>query len=592
MAFQIRRGTNTDRMAVAGVLASGEPYYCTDTKIMWIGDGTTTGGIEVGNAAASYANLYNVKAWGAVGSGVVDDLSAIQDAVDAAGAAGGGEVTIPDGEFAISASIVLSVDGVTISGSNNDNCAIVPLGGTQNIHAITLDNVSNCTVRGLKISGFTSSGAAEFSGIMVHGGSRNHITDNHIVGCDDSGISAGYDLYGYFALSDSDKMIPGTVDEGEYHTISNNIIENSVQGCGIELIRAEHAVVTSNIIINPATHGIRVLGAYDSVINDNVCIGGQDGVSLQGYGDAGLGVTKIVRRVVVNGNNITAQNGIDFRNGVEDAVVSDNMIVATDTYGSGFNLPYTGITTFADYDLVDVSIHNNHVAGAMIGCYVTGTAHGLKIKDNTFKDCNWAAVWVETATSGGEIHGLEVRENNFVVGSTVPTIPTIRYGMKIFGSTLYGVIGRNVYDTDGYDHGGPYQYVPYKPDANTLTTIRIDRVNVGDFGVVGDHTVDDSININYALSYIAEAGSGELWFPSGYYLCPTMGSITTADIVATGFPPVSLVGGGPRRLVGAGSPESVVTAPVGSTYLRSNGSTGTCFYVKESGTGSTGWVAK
>ena len=43
---------------------------------------------------------------------------------------------------------------------------------------------------------------------------------------------------------------------------------------------------------------------------------------------------------------------------------------------------------------------------------------------------------------------------------------------------------------------------------------------------------------------------------------------------------------------GAGSPEGVVTAPVGSTYHRTDGGALTSFYVKESGTGNTGWVAK
>lgn len=41
-----------------------------------------------------------------------------------------------------------------------------------------------------------------------------------------------------------------------------------------------------------------------------------------------------------------------------------------------------------------------------------------------------------------------------------------------------------------------------------------------------------------------------------------------------------------------GSPEGVITAPPGSTYTNSNGGAGTTFYVKESGTGNTGWVAK
>jgi len=44
--------------------------------------------------------------------------------------------------------------------------------------------------------------------------------------------------------------------------------------------------------------------------------------------------------------------------------------------------------------------------------------------------------------------------------------------------------------------------------------------------------------------------------------------------------------------VGLGSPEGEISAPVGSIYHRLNGGAGTSFYVKESGTGNTGWVAK
>jgi hypothetical protein len=43
---------------------------------------------------------------------------------------------------------------------------------------------------------------------------------------------------------------------------------------------------------------------------------------------------------------------------------------------------------------------------------------------------------------------------------------------------------------------------------------------------------------------------------------------------------------------GTGSPEGVVTALVGSLYIRTDGGAATTLYVKESGTGNTGWVAK
>lgn len=44
--------------------------------------------------------------------------------------------------------------------------------------------------------------------------------------------------------------------------------------------------------------------------------------------------------------------------------------------------------------------------------------------------------------------------------------------------------------------------------------------------------------------------------------------------------------------VGAGTPEGAVTAPVGSLFTRTDGGAATTLYVKESGAGNTGWVAK
>lgn len=43
---------------------------------------------------------------------------------------------------------------------------------------------------------------------------------------------------------------------------------------------------------------------------------------------------------------------------------------------------------------------------------------------------------------------------------------------------------------------------------------------------------------------------------------------------------------------GTGSPEAVVTAPIGSLYTNITGGAGTTLYVKESGVSNTGWIAK
>ena len=43
---------------------------------------------------------------------------------------------------------------------------------------------------------------------------------------------------------------------------------------------------------------------------------------------------------------------------------------------------------------------------------------------------------------------------------------------------------------------------------------------------------------------------------------------------------------------GAGTPLNVISAPVGSIFLRTDGSTSTTLYVKTAGTDSAGWTAK
>lgn len=50
--------------------------------------------------------------------------------------------------------------------------------------------------------------------------------------------------------------------------------------------------------------------------------------------------------------------------------------------------------------------------------------------------------------------------------------------------------------------------------------------------------------------------------------------------------------GGPTITVSSATPEGAVTAPVGSLHINTSGGAGTTFYVKQTGTGNTGWVGK
>ena len=68
------------------------------------------------------------------------------------------------------------------------------------------------------------------------------------------------------------------------------------------------------------------------------------------------------------------------------------------------------------------------------------------------------------------------------------------------------------------------------------------------------------------------------------------GRVTLGDVGASAG--LEFGSSGPRIMAGAGSPESVVSAPVGSLWLRTDGGAGTTLWVKESGAGNTGWVGK
>ena len=43
--------------------------------------------------------------------------------------------------------------------------------------------------------------------------------------------------------------------------------------------------------------------------------------------------------------------------------------------------------------------------------------------------------------------------------------------------------------------------------------------------------------------------------------------------------------------IGAGTPQGVVSAPPGSDYRNLTGAAGSVFWIKQTGTGNTGWIA-
>ena len=68
------------------------------------------------------------------------------------------------------------------------------------------------------------------------------------------------------------------------------------------------------------------------------------------------------------------------------------------------------------------------------------------------------------------------------------------------------------------------------------------------------------------------------------------GKVTFGDVGASAG--LELGSSGPRVMSGTGSPEGVVTAPVGSMWTDEAATTGAIKWIKVSGTGNTGWVVE
>lgn len=102
--------------------------------------------------------------------------------------------------------------------------------------------------------------------------------------------------------------------------------------------------------------------------------------------------------------------------------------------------------------------------------------------------------------------------------------------------------------------------------------------------------------VNRTTGVLSSTTNDDNWNNLGLYA--RVYRVTVAGNVVTGVEdhragPYGVHGGGGIALIsGAGTPEAAVVAPVGTLFTRTDGGAGTTLYVKESGTGNTGWVAK
>ncbi len=194
------------------------------------------------------------------------------------------------------------------------------------------------------------------------------------------------------------------------------------------------------------------------------------------------------------------------------------------------------------------------------------------------------------ANSVGEdiLKDLSVTEPKLADGavSTRATADKAITNAKLRDSNALSVIGRSV-DTDGTP-------ADIALDANGKFLVRRGTQIVGD--TIQDTDIPGTIARDTEVTTAANAAQAAAEATAAAALTAHEGASNPHPVYLTQtegdglYQPLASVLSMPHT--GTGSPEGVITAPVGHLYLRTDGGAGTTLYVKESGSGNTGWIGK
>lgn len=421
--------------------------------------------------------------------------------------------------------------------------------------------------------------------IMNYGGVADGTTDN--VGAFNAACAAAgsvdgnvYIPGGDYALSDT-VVVPANVNLVGEHSLAVNLISSANDVCiryGNDGSFYNHGMRLSGFKITgnsgTAACGIETGDSYNLVIDDVVVDDFTGGVGIRFYNKA-------------NWTEGMQMNSVRVRNCAEGVTFDRDATSDYPSFGYGnirglsINVPDNGvgIRVGAETGTAECWLYNTRLEAVF---WLGSTATAIRVPgnglitadvmltgeaesgaaDTTFIDCDGGftytgSMWIDpTSFTNNFVGSVTPRHYNVMpVSSGTSVVPGIMAGPP-YNDQLHAGFGfvsgpNEEYPVAwGYNYGGSkvFQFSARNYSASTN-----DAWNAND-GAVAEITADGDM-IVYGGAFV-HGDSGIYWW------------------------------------VSSGSPEGVLSAPVGSMYSRTDGGTNTTLYVKESGTGNTGWVAK